>query len=121
MEGVNIFLWILSTFLVMVQGMESSPHWVYRLFDQSGRLLYVGLTTQPARRLARHRSSKAWWADVARVSWREYPCKLHGLGAEYWAIRRENPRYNRVGTVAFQRDASAAAKRIWAEKRAQSA
>jgi predicted GIY-YIG superfamily endonuclease len=40
---------------------------LYRLFDDAGRLLYVGTSIDPDRRFSQHRSSKWWWPRVAGV------------------------------------------------------
>lgn len=44
---------------------------MYRLFDHSGVLLYVGITGQPKVRFAQHARDKAWWHEVDRwrVEW----------------------------------------------------
>lgn len=49
--------------------MTERTHYVYRCYDASGALLYVGCTKDPAARRTAHRHSLAssWFADVARV------------------------------------------------------
>lgn len=39
----------------------------YQLFDRSGSLLYVGCTIHPRLRLAQHRTTKSWGADIAEM------------------------------------------------------
>lgn len=44
---------------------ERREHYVYRVFDAEGRLLYVGCTMRPAKRAKEHRDDrKPWIADV---------------------------------------------------------
>jgi len=38
---------------------------LYRCYDRSGALLYVGITDALGRRMAQHASDKPWWGDVA--------------------------------------------------------
>lgn len=78
-------------------GRDSAPHYVYRLYSETGDLLYVGLTCDPrARRLA-HKNTQPWWDEVA--SWRVtiYPSRAHAARVERLSIWAEQPRYNRVG------------------------
>ena len=37
---------------------------LYRLYDDDGELLYVGITDSPGTRMAQHKAQKAWWGDV---------------------------------------------------------
>lgn len=76
---------------------------IYRLFDETGQLLYVGLTCQLARRLSSHELEKTWWADVAHISVEHYPTRDEAIDAESVAIRREGPRYNIVQPVGRPR------------------
>lgn len=73
---------------------DDLPHYVYRLFDESGRLLYVGMTYDPRSRRLAHKSDKPWWDEVA--SWRLtiYPNRAHALRVEARAILTEDPAYN---------------------------
>lgn len=73
---------------------------LYRLYDPTGRLLYIGITWDPDDRWKRHAVSKSWWPLVARkdVTW------LRGtwdeaLEIEAEAIRAEKPIFN--GTHNF--------------------
>lgn len=42
-------------------------HFVYRAYDEAGRLLYVGVTRSPSTRRAWHRYNSAWFTDVTSV------------------------------------------------------
>jgi hypothetical protein len=67
---------------------------LYRLYDRSGVLLYVGITQDWSTRAKQH-GSKSWWADVARVSLEEFPGREEAATAELRAIASERPRHNR--------------------------
>jgi hypothetical protein len=40
---------------------------LYRHFDSTGKLLYVGISLDVLRRLGQHRRSSVWFDDIARV------------------------------------------------------
>lgn len=46
-------------------------HFVYRVYDRAGRLLYVGCTKRPRARWAEHRSNSDWARRAVR-------CRLVG-------------------------------------------
>lgn len=78
------------------------PHWLYRLYDADGVLLYIGQTRNPAQRfrgwLSDHaaRGTRASWFDEAvRVDWRRYPNYGVVIAAEKLAIETERPLHNR--------------------------
>ncbi|MFF9287544.1 GIY-YIG nuclease family protein [Streptomyces griseosporeus] len=66
---------------------------VYRLYDVSGQLLYVGISMNPERRWGEHSREKLWWHLVAdkRVTWHE--SREQALIAEEEAERLERPRF----------------------------
>lgn len=72
------------------------PHDVYRVFDASGALLYVGCSVNVFARLKEHRKWAEWWPEAVRGSVHRYPNRLHALGVEARAIRNECPRDNKV-------------------------
>lgn len=67
---------------------------LYRLFDEAGSLLYVGITNDPETRWAYHARQKEWWPDVCHrtVQWKATRAEAEAAEAE--AIGRENPRWN---------------------------
>jgi predicted GIY-YIG superfamily endonuclease len=68
--------------------------YVYRIFDKSGRLIYVGCSNTPEARLATHRAA-AWWApQICRIKLKVFPDRQSAIEAEAKAIREENPRWN---------------------------
>ena len=74
------------------------PHAVYRLYDKTDRLLYVGCSMEPIMRLSRHASlnSHPWVHDIAtaRIEW--HADWFDGRRAEAIAIHAETPLYNRM-------------------------
>ena len=69
-------------------------HYVYRLFDQQGRLIYVGCSYNPETRISQHRQTM-WWANqIRRVKLTVHPNKKAGHAAEQEAIREVKPRWN---------------------------
>lgn len=73
----------------------SGRHWVYRAFDDEGRLLYVGCSKDPRFRWKQHLFEHTWWAQRAvRWSLRVYPTKADALRAEKQAILTEHPLHN---------------------------
>jgi predicted GIY-YIG superfamily endonuclease len=67
---------------------------LYRLYDESGYLLYVGITNDTKVRWSYHARQKAWWPEVHRraVEWKL--TRAEAETAEAGAIGRENPRWN---------------------------
>jgi predicted GIY-YIG superfamily endonuclease len=73
---------------------HTPPTSLYRMYDSSQRLLYVGITSRGPRRWREHMASKAWWDEVATVSVEHFPLRSDAASAEQWAIRNERPLYN---------------------------
>lgn len=67
---------------------------VYRLYDASGELLYVGVSHHPRARLKAHGLRKPWWPEVSRDDVQWHPDRDAALREEARVIREENPRYN---------------------------
>ena len=70
------------------------PVALYRLYTESGSLLYVGITEDLKTRFATHAMIKDWWPQVARktVSW--HVGRAAAMTAEAIAIRDERPTCN---------------------------
>ena len=68
---------------------------LYRLYDATGRLLYVGITHDPKARWRLHAVDKPWWHEVARkeVTW--FDTRTEAGIAELRAIETEGPLYDR--------------------------
>lgn len=74
----------------------SAPVCVYRFFDHSGALLYVGITGSPEIRFGAHRTRSEWWSRVnlgrTLIYWRE--SQGHAEAEEVAAIIVERPIFN---------------------------
>ena len=75
---------------------QGTPHALYRFFDATGALLYVGITLNPGARWTTHSKEKPWWAEVASVTVEQFPDRESVLAAERAAIINEGPTYNVV-------------------------
>lgn len=75
----------------------TEPTTLYRLYDATNCLLYVGVAGNPGRRFEQHRADKPWWGDVAHATLEHHPSRDDALAAETAAIRTENPRHNVAG------------------------
>lgn len=71
---------------------------VYRLFDASGALLYIGCSYNPTSRWRTHRQLKAWWHEVATTDVVWFETLVEAERAEQEAILTEHPKYNIVHT-----------------------
>lgn len=71
----------------------AQPHAVYRFWDASDRLLYVGLTVDPGLRWKAHKR-RDWWRSVARATLEWFPDRASAERAEREAIRNEDPVHN---------------------------
>lgn len=77
-----------------VQDLASAPYWLYRCYDKTDQLVYVGISHDAHARLRGH-SYRSWWAaDVEYVELEEIQGKTAALEAEKVAVRTEHPRWN---------------------------
>lgn len=68
---------------------------LYRLFDASGALLYVGISHSPfCDRLHAHKGDKSWIKQVTTQTIEWYETRWDADRAETVAIATEHPRYN---------------------------
>jgi predicted GIY-YIG superfamily endonuclease len=67
---------------------------IYRFFDASGRLLYVGITFNIVSRWAKHRRKQPWWSEVRRARVTCFQGDGIARQHELEAIVKENPVYN---------------------------
>lgn len=74
---------------------DKRPQTLYRMYSRKGRLLYVGVTAIPERRLRTHSEDKDWWEDVDIIKIEHYPDRVSVEIAEIHAIHNEHPVYNK--------------------------
>lgn len=67
---------------------------VYRAFDGSGRLLYVGCSVDVDGRLLTHAEHSTWWPFHTTVTREDFPTRELAGEAEILAIQTEHPRWN---------------------------
>lgn len=72
----------------------SDPSALYRFYDASGTLLYVGITRKLLSRLRQHASGKPWWLAVATISIERFDTYEEARARELQLIRTLRPRYN---------------------------
>lgn len=77
----------------------SEPHFLYRLRDSEGRLLYVGFTRHVQQRMAAHRSEQPWWPLVADREVEQHPDRASAERAEKEALATEAPAFNVLHTA----------------------
>lgn len=70
---------------------------LYRLYDEGGRLLYVGISYSAIARQAGHRNDKGWWCEVARMTVQKLGdiSRVEAERIESEAIVAEKPRHNK--------------------------
>jgi hypothetical protein len=73
---------------------------LYRHFDDSGRLLYVGISIGVLQRLSGHKSTSHWFDKITRIEIERFPNREYAEAAELDAIWTENPLYNVAGRAA---------------------
>lgn len=73
---------------------DARPTALYRLRNDQGDLLYVGISATPPQRWVKHAAEKEWWPEVADLSLEWFGSKTEALAMEAHAIRTEKPRYN---------------------------
>jgi len=82
---------------------DDQPHYVYRCFDATGRLIYVGCSVNPVARLEGH-AKRAWWGDqIVTTRLVVFPTRRYALSKETEAIRTEHPRWNVKGKWSVDR------------------
>lgn len=69
---------------------------LYRHFDASGQLLYVGISFSPFNRARQHNRASDWFASVVRIDIEWLDTRSAAEQAEYQAIKREHPLHNRA-------------------------
>lgn len=67
---------------------------LYRHFDATGKLLYIGISLSAVHRLKQHTIDKAWADDIASMTVEQYGSREEALEAERDAIIAEKPLWN---------------------------
>lgn len=69
---------------------------LYRLYDNAGALLYVGIAEHWPTRMKQHAREKAWWVDVVDIKLERHDDRASAEVAEREAIQAEWPLHNIV-------------------------
>lgn len=78
---------------------------VYRCYDATGRLIYIGCSYDVVNRFDQHRRS-TWWASlIAKVHITIHATHLAAFEAEKRAIKTENPAFNLAHTDHWRGEA----------------
>lgn len=67
---------------------------LYRHYDSSDKLLYVGISVSAVNRLKEHIDSSKWTSDISTVKIESFPDRNSALLAEKLAIKTEKPIWN---------------------------
>ncbi|WP_329390157.1 GntR family transcriptional regulator [Streptomyces sp. NBC_01716] len=67
---------------------------LYRLYDASDRLLYIGIAKDTKKRWKDHELIQRWWHLVARHTITWLPSREQALAVEEKTVREETPLYN---------------------------
>ncbi|MFE2140221.1 GIY-YIG nuclease family protein [Streptomyces sp. NPDC059456] len=89
---------------------------LYRLYNATGALLYVGITCDPERRFGDH-TTKGWWSTVDHGTLKWFNSESLALEAELEAILTEAPKHNIQGTKPYRERQREVALAISPEKR----
>jgi hypothetical protein len=73
---------------------EVAPTSVYRLFDDAGTLLYVGITAKGLKMQMEHAAAHHWYDDVSNIAVEHYPTRESARAVEKMAILAEHPLHN---------------------------
>jgi predicted GIY-YIG superfamily endonuclease len=68
---------------------------LYRLYDDAGQLLYIGITRNPKWRWHKHASHSPWWPQVQRREIVWHDSRPQARAAEIEAIGTERPAHNK--------------------------
>lgn len=77
---------------------NSDPCGLYRIYDEAGELIYVGVSHEPEYRVGWHEGGKQWGHEVARYEVDWHPDRAAALKAEAKTVKAERPRHNVVHT-----------------------
>jgi predicted GIY-YIG superfamily endonuclease len=67
---------------------------LYRHYNSSGELLYIGISISQLQRLAQHKQYSHWIMEVSDIKIENFETREEALKAERWAIKEECPKYN---------------------------
>lgn len=75
---------------------------LYRHFDKSGNILYIGVSVSILHRILQHRNNSTWFPGTGNITIEEFPSRSLAEQAERIAIRKEQPPHNVVHKVVHK-------------------
>jgi predicted GIY-YIG superfamily endonuclease len=87
--------------VTFIRTSPQQEHIVYRMFNDDGELLYVGVTSSFLRRMGDHKRDKPWYDEIGSIERWRYTTREAANQAEWEAIQTENPRHNIARAVPF--------------------
>lgn len=79
---------------------ESPCQYVYRCWAADGRLLYIGCTQYPERRIREHQKRAAWASEMVEHEFEGPYRYFEGFAVERAAIEAEAPEFNKRWRVS---------------------
>ena len=73
--------------------------YLYRLYNSSDELLYVGITRDLFSRLSTHRVVQSWWSSVDYYSVKEFKNREEAASMESFLIATAQPEHNKIPGV----------------------
>lgn len=68
---------------------------LYRFFDRSGTLIYVGISDNWPTRMKQHSRTQDWFDEIAQITFETWPDRESAEEAERQAVINEGPTYNK--------------------------
>jgi predicted GIY-YIG superfamily endonuclease len=75
---------------------------LYRFYDSTNSLLYVGISNTWYQRFHQHERSSGWFSRVAHATFESYESREAVEAAELIAIKTENPQFNKASNPAYE-------------------
>jgi predicted GIY-YIG superfamily endonuclease len=75
---------------------------LYRLYDNTNQLLYVGISSKWYERFHSHEKNQPWWGEVSTIKLMRYETRESVVDAEKIAIKTERPLHNKQHSYTFE-------------------
>jgi excinuclease UvrABC nuclease subunit len=79
----------------------AAKHCLYRHYDSSGVLLYVGISLNAVLRLGQHRKGSEWFELITTITIEHFRSRRQAVKAERKAIRKERPKFNGLHAKSY--------------------